>query len=54
VRSSRSLQTSKRGLEVSSTGTWARGRLALGLTNALYADVDGFDAPGVSTLGACP
>jgi hypothetical protein len=29
---------------------------ALGFTNALYADVDGggFDAPGVSTLGACP
>jgi len=29
---------------------------ALGFTNALYADVDGggFDAPGVSTLSACP
>ena len=32
------------------------GVLALGFTNALYADVDGggFDAPGVSTLSSCP
>jgi hypothetical protein len=30
--------------------------VALGFSNALYADVDGggFDAPGVSTLSACP
>ena len=54
----RNLQTAGNGsLAALLDGNLGQGGVnALGFTNALYADVDGggFDAPGVSTLGACP